>query len=106
MITITAIIRVRPEAVEAMQEALAEVADHVRADEPMTLGFYVSRDLDAPHVFTTYERFVDRAAMDLHNGSATVARFFARAQPLLDGPVILHACAEVAAVSRAGSDLT
>ncbi|MBW4023850.1 MAG: antibiotic biosynthesis monooxygenase [Proteobacteria bacterium] len=105
MITITAIIRVRPDAAEAMQSALAEVAAHVRANEPTTIAFYVSRDLDTPHVFTTYERFVDRAAMDLHNGSAAVARFFDTAKPLLDGPVILHACAEVAAVSRAGSDV-
>jgi quinol monooxygenase YgiN len=100
MITITAIIRVRPDAAEAMQAALAEVADHVRAEEPTTRAFYVSRDLAEPHVFTTYERFVDRAAMDLHNGSTAVARFFAKAQPMLDGPVVLQACAEVLAISR------
>ncbi len=100
MITITAIIRVRPEAAAAMQGALMAVADHVRAEEPGTIGFYVSRDLDAPYVFTTYERFVDRAAMDRHNGSAAVARFFDTALPLLDGPVVLHSCEEVVAAAK------
>ncbi len=103
MITITAIIRVRPEAVEAMEQALVEVAEHVRAEEPTTIGFYVSRDLTEPYLFTTYERFADRAAMDRHNGSAAVARFFETAKPLLDGPVVLHRCAEVAAIAQGES---
>ena len=106
MITITAIIRARPDAAAALQSALEAHADYVRAHEPTTLGFYVCRDLDEPHVLTTYERFADRAAMDLHNSSESTARFFAKAKPLLDGPVILHTCEEVAAISRKGSDAT
>ncbi len=65
---------------------------HVRVNEPGTLGFYVSRDLEEPTVFTTYERFADRAAMDAHNGSDGVARFFHATRPILDGPVTLHSC--------------
>jgi quinol monooxygenase YgiN len=105
MITITAIIRVRPDAADAIQSALQAHAENVRTKEPTTLGFYVCRDLEAPHVFTTYERFVDRAAMELHNASESTARFFAKVKPVLDGPVILHSCEEVAAVSREGSDV-
>lgn len=104
MITITAIIRTTPAGAEAMQAALCAVADYVRAEEPTTLAFHVTRAIDEPNVFTTYERFVDRAAMDRHNNSAAVAAFFTLAKPLLDGPVILHAGAEVAAVSRSGED--
>jgi len=40
---------------------------------------------------------VDQAAMDRHNGSAVVARFFGIAKPLLDGPVTLVTCTEVSA---------
>lgn len=98
MLTITAIIRARDDAAEAMATALLEVAAHVRAAEPGTLAFHVSRDAGEPCVFTTFERFADRAAMDAHNGSAVVARFFAIARPLLDGPVVLRTCEELAAV--------
>ncbi|MFZ5780372.1 MAG: putative quinol monooxygenase [Pseudomonadota bacterium] len=85
MLTITAIIRARKGDAEAMRDALLEVAAHVQANEPDTVGFFVSQDVADPCVFTTYERFSDQAAMDRHNGSAAVAKFFATAKPLLDG---------------------
>jgi len=50
-------------------------------------------------VFTTYERFVDRAAMDAHNNSDVVARFFGIAKPILDGDVVLVTAAELSAKS-------
>ncbi len=95
MITITAILRAKPGAEAEMQAALLAVAAHVRAAEPGTADFFVSRDTGTPAVFTTYERFRDRAAMDTHNGSAAVATFFAAATPILDGPVTLHICDEI-----------
>ena len=95
MLTITAIIRVKPGQERAMAEALLEVAENARANEPETIGFFVSQDLDDPCVFTTYERFADRAAMDRHNNSAVVARFFGIAKPLLDGDVTLVTCTEL-----------
>ncbi len=95
MLTITAVIRARKGHEGALQEALLDVARHVRANEPDTVGFFVSRDAADPTVFTTYERFTDRAAMDRHNGSDAVATFFAIAQPLLDGAVTLVTCEEL-----------
>lgn len=97
MLTITAIIRVKPGCEQAMNDALAAVAENVRLNEPDTLGFFVSQDASDPRVFTTYERFVDQAAMDRHNGSATVARFFGLAKPMLDGEVTLVTAREVSA---------
>lgn len=99
MVTITAVIRVRSADAEHMAAALLDVAAYVEANEPGTLAFHVCRSTEDPCVFTTFERFADRAAMDAHNGSPAVARFFAVASPMLDGPVILHTCAELAAVS-------
>jgi len=61
------------------------------------MGFFISQDLDDPSVFTTYERFADRAAMDRHNGSAVVAKLFAIAKPLLDGAVTLVTGSEISA---------
>ncbi|PRX10866.1 UNVERIFIED_ORG: quinol monooxygenase YgiN [Martelella mediterranea] len=89
MITITAIIRVKKDASTTMRDALLVVADHVRAHEPETLGFFISQSMEDPCVFTTYERFANKAAMDRHNGSDVVADFFAIAEPILDGPVTL-----------------
>lgn len=97
MLTITAILRVKAGTERAMRDALRVVADNVRLNEPQTIGFFVSQDATDPCLFTTYERFTDQAAMDLHNGSATVARFFAIAAPLLDGEVTLVKAVEVSA---------
>lgn len=100
MITITAVIRAKAGHEAAMREALLAVAAHVAANEPETIGFFVSQSEAEPALFTTYERFADAAAMDRHNGSAAVATFFAIAKPILDGDVILVTAREVSATSR------
>ena len=97
MITITAIIRARQGEEGTLRDALLAVADNVHANEPDTVGFFISQDPADPCVFTTYERFTDRAAMDRHNGSAVVAKFFGIARPLLDGEVTLLTCTEISA---------
>ena len=97
MLTITAIIRVKTGTEQAMRDALLAVADHVRLNEPQTIDFFVSQDAADPCLFTTYERFADEAAMNRHNGSATVARFYGIAAPLLDGEVTLVKAVELSA---------
>jgi hypothetical protein len=52
-----------------------------------------------PCVFTTYERFVDQAAMDAHNNSQVVAHFFGIAKPILDGDVVLVTASGISAKS-------
>ena len=97
MLTITAVIRARKGQDRALRDALLEVAANVRANEPDTIGFFISQDIEDPCLFTTYERFADRAAMDRHNGSDVVARFFGIAKPLLDGAVTLVTASEISA---------
>jgi quinol monooxygenase YgiN len=97
MLTITAVIRVKHGHGETMRRALLAVAENVRVNEPETIGFFVSQDPEDPCVFTTYERFVDQAAMDTHNNSEAVARFFGIAKPILDGDVVLVTAAEISA---------
>jgi len=97
MITITAIIRVKAGHEATMRDALVAVAAHVAANEPETIGFFVSQSEQDPCLFTTYERFADKAAMDRHNGSDVVAAFFAIAGPILDGEVTLVTSQEVSA---------
>jgi quinol monooxygenase YgiN len=59
MLTITAVIRARQGHEVTMRDALLEVAQNVRANEPETVDFFVSQDNSDPCVFTTYERFTD-----------------------------------------------
>ncbi len=100
MLTITAIIRTKSGHEAEMRQALLDVAANVAANEPDTKGFFISEDKETEGLFTTYERFTDQAAMDRHNNSETVARFFAIAQPLLDGEVILQTCTELSATMK------
>ena len=97
MLTITAVIRAKRGHEDAMRRALLDVAENVRTNEPNTIGFFVSQDPADATVFTTYERFVDQAAMDAHNNSAIVARYFAIAKPILDGEVVLVTSVEISA---------
>ena len=82
MLTITAVIRAKKGHEDTVRRALLEVAENVRSNEPNTIGFFVSQDQTNPSVFTTYERFLDQAAMDAHNNSQVVARFFGIAKPI------------------------
>lgn len=95
MITITAVLRAKPGQADSLHDALCAVAESVAKHEPDTVGFYISRDLADPEIFTTYERFTTEAAKDAHNGSAAVADFFAMADVLIEGPVILQTCREI-----------
>jgi quinol monooxygenase YgiN len=97
MHTITAVIRAKPGHEHTLRDALLAVAGNVQRNEPGTISFFVSQDPSNPCVFTTHERFVDQAAMDQHNNSATVATFFGIAQPILDGDVVLVTALEISA---------
>jgi quinol monooxygenase YgiN len=97
MLTITAIIRVKKGEEAVMRQALLDIAGRVRANEPATIGYHISQDTSDPCIFTTYERYVDRAAMDRHNNSEAVGHFFGIAKPLLDGEVRLVTGTEISA---------
>jgi quinol monooxygenase YgiN len=97
MLTITAVIRAKSGHERTLRDALIDIAQHVRANEPETVGFFISQDAGDPCLFTTYERFADQAAMDRHNSSAASARFFEIAKPILDGAVTLIAGSELSA---------
>jgi quinol monooxygenase YgiN len=95
MLTITAVIRAKPGQEQVVERALRAVVAAVEAGEPGTLAYVLSQDRDDPTVFTTFERFADEAAMDLHNRSQAVADFVAATRDSLAGPVVLHGCREL-----------
>ena len=67
MLTITAVIRAKQGREDVVERALRAVVAEVRANEPGTVAYVVSRSTDEPAIFTTFERFVDAAAMTRHN---------------------------------------
>jgi len=96
MITITAVIRVRKGSESSMRDALLRVVEYVRDHEPKTLDFFVTAGIEEPNVFTTYERFADRAAMEAHNASEVVKNVHRTAAPILEGTIILEIGEEIA----------
>ena len=103
MISISAILRVKAGHESTMRDALLELVESVKREEPGTVEYFVSQSIDEPQVFTTYERFVDRAAMELHNNSAAVAKVIGIAGPIFDGKIVVHCCNEIAAKGGARS---
>ena len=95
MLTITAVIRAKQGREDVVERALRAVIAEVKANEPGTVAYVVSRSTDEPAIFTTFERFVDEAAMTRHNESRAVAEFVAATRDSLEGPLILHACREL-----------
>jgi quinol monooxygenase YgiN len=95
MLTITAVIRAKAGHEETVERALRAVIAEVKANEPGTVAYFINRSKDEPTVFTTFERFVDEAAMRRHNESSAVADFVAATRDSLDGPVVLHTCREL-----------
>ena len=100
MLTITAVIRVKPGRAAAMRAALLEVASYVATNEPGTVGYFVSQSADEPELFTTYERFADRTALERHNTSPAVTRFVATTKDMLAGPFAVHIGSEQSALRR------
>ena len=97
MIALTAILRAKAGEESRLQRLLTDVFAQVERDEPGTVAYFIGRDPDEPSVFTTYERYVDRAAMDAHNASPAVQAFFDVATDVLDGAAVIRVTEEIAA---------
>ncbi len=95
MITLNAILRAKPGQADELARALQEIGNYVEANEPGTVGFYVGHDTEDPLVFNTYERFIDRAAMDAHNESAYREEWGAKYGGLFDGDITRYICEEI-----------
>jgi quinol monooxygenase YgiN len=97
MIALTAILRAKSGEEERLRELLMDVFAQADRHEPGTAAYFIGRDPDEPTVFTTYERYVDRAAMDAHNASPAVTAFFDVATDVLDGAAVIRVTEEIAA---------
>lgn len=97
MYGLSAILKARNGSEQILEKALCDIVEHVKRYEPGTIEYYVGQDLSDPTVFTTYERYISREAMDAHNNSAECAAFYETINPILDGDVILVEAKELVA---------
>ena len=95
MYTVTAIIRAHKGSEALVYAQLLKVGAYAQEYEPATIGYYVAQDLEEPCVFTTYERYIDKAAMEMHNIGAGTQEFFVATSNHLDGEVIIVAAKEI-----------
>ncbi len=95
METLTAVIRAKEGHEDTVAAELIKVGEYAAAHEPETIGFFVAQDPEDPCRFTTYERFTDAAARDLHNSGAGSQRFFSAAGHLLEGDVTIVTATEI-----------
>ena len=87
MIVQTVTLACQADAADQVQAALQDVVDHARSHEPDTPDYRVLRCAEGETVvFTTIECFTDMAAMELHNASDAVGKFFEAAGALLSAP--------------------
>jgi quinol monooxygenase YgiN len=85
----TARYQVRPEAVDAVTEAIVEFVDYVAKEEPGSRMYAAWQQKDDPTKFVHLFEFADEAARAAHKDSAAVRRFESIYRPeLVGGPVV------------------
>ena len=86
---VVATIPAKPEAADAIREALKALAEATRAEEGC-LAYDLFESGSAPGTFVTVERWTDSAALDAHMAMPHVAAAFAAADGALSGDVAIH----------------
>ncbi len=92
---VVATIPAKPEAVEAIREALKALVAATLAEEGC-LAYDLFESASAPGTFVTVERWTDQAALDAHMAQPHVAEAFAAADGALSGEVAIHPLTPVA----------
>ena len=79
MISLVILLEAAPERVDDFVNFVNINAAAAVADEPGCRGFYVSRSLETPNLFTLAEFYDDQAALDAHRQSPHYILFQQRA---------------------------
>ena len=86
---VVATIPAKPEAADAVREALTTLAEATRAEEGC-LAYDLFESASTPGTFVTVERWTGSAALDAHMATPHVAAAFAAAAGALSGEVAIH----------------
>lgn len=85
MLTVVAKLKVQPGKEAEFERACRSMIEYVKTAERDTLSYVLHRARKDPTTFLFYERYSDRAALDVHTRSAQMAELFSTIGPLLDG---------------------
>lgn len=97
MLTVIAKLRIKAGQEPAFLAAAEQMLAYVKASEPGTLTYTLSRSLADPLEFVFVERYTDQAAFAAHGGSAAAQQFFGAMGGLLDGRPDMSMYEELAA---------
>lgn len=86
---VVATIPAKPEAADAIREALKSLAEATRAEEGC-VAYDLFESGSVPGTFVTVERWTDSVALDAHMAMPHVAAAFAAADGALAGDVAIH----------------
>jgi quinol monooxygenase YgiN len=91
MLSIVAIIKVKPGSEAEFEAAATELAAKVNAEEPGCRLYTLSRSNEAPQTYVFMERYVDQAAVDHHRSTAHYKELGRRMGAFMDGrPEVLR----------------
>ena len=85
MIGVVATVRVNEGKAEIFEEVFRETMAAVRAEEPGTLVYQLTRSRTDPNVYKMLEFYQDQAALDLHVKNNAARAVFARLEGCLAG---------------------
>jgi quinol monooxygenase YgiN len=83
MLVVIATMVVQPEKVQEFEAIFKEMTARVRATEPDTVYYQLSRSRTSPNTYTMLETYASQAAFDSHVAGATFQAAFPTFAPLL-----------------------
>lgn len=69
MLTVLATLRIRPGTAHAFEEDFRSWAKVIKANEPGTLRYWLSRDPENPETYYALELYADETALQAHMGN-------------------------------------
>lgn len=87
MVIITAEWQAKPGQEEALKEHLETMVTQVRKNEPKCLEYTLHQGLDDPATFFFYERYLDRAAVELHKTTPHFKALITNTESMIAKPV-------------------
>lgn len=91
MLSIVAIIKVKPGSEADFEGVATELVAKVNAEEPGCRLYTLSRSNEAPQTYVFMERYVDQAAVDHHRSTAHYKELGRRMGAFMDGrPEVLR----------------
>ena len=85
MITVIARIKTKQGSESVFASEAQKVIDFVKANEPETLMYILSRSIDDPTVFVFFESYSSAEAMTAHGASEAMKQFGSAIRRILDG---------------------